>query len=286
MKTQTTEKIQASLDQPNGKTYDITISCELWGPDEASAFLAKMPDHQRSAKQWSISRITQSVQNGEFWFNGDTFVFNEHDEAVDGQHRCHAIIKTGKVIPVIVVRGVPRESYITIDGDGVGKSTADFFRFQSIPNANSAAAAAMLLHRYEKRSKEGQLKHTSLVTRPQIFECYEEHSAQIQKYCTQFAPVATFVGSKAITTVVCVLVENAYGSDFLEMFLTEFSTGMGSCKAIKTLRTAFDADNKRSRKSMTPDTRFVSLLEAARILYSQSSKVLIKPAIQKAPTLL
>jgi hypothetical protein len=259
--------------EQNGRQYEIEVAVEQWGPKEALEFLQLMPDHQREPKRWSVTRITQSMKNGQFMFNGDTFVFDQFGQAINGQHRALAIIESGITIPVIVVYGVPGDSYMTIDGDSVGKSSADYFKYIGIPNANSAASSAFLLHRYNHRDKKGQMRHSSLVTRGEILESYEANSEKIQFYCTKFAPVGKFIGSRAVLTAACVVIDNAYGGE------------LTSCRAINTFHKTISADNKRPRKMLPPDNRFMSLLEAARILKSESEKVLIKPAIQKAPTL-
>jgi hypothetical protein len=83
-----------------------------------------------------------------------------------------AIIQADVTIPVIVVRGVAPEAYITIDADGLAKTPADYFRYQNIPNAVFASAAAAYIWRYENRSKEGALKAAKDMTRSNYYETY------------------------------------------------------------------------------------------------------------------
>jgi hypothetical protein len=266
------------LKQPKGKIACVSCEIKSISKGEAKRILERLAPHQRSIKSWSKARIVHDMSEGNWWFTGSPIVFDEDGFLIDGQHRINSFIEsTLDECAFLFVDGVCREAYVAIDG-GVGKSTGDYFKFNEIPNANAAAATARWLLRYDN-SKEGQIFHQSLISRTMTEQAYLKRADAIQQAITYSKDLGSFLGSVSMAAAIFVLVSEAYGQEFGVEFFRHIETGIGHGAAQK-LHKAINTDNKKARKSITPDARFASVLEAARSTYVNSPRRLIKPAIQ------
>jgi hypothetical protein len=108
------------------RTTGLDISEEDIGPALAEKYLAlNKPGNRRIVKR-NIDWLRREMAENRFQpMNGDTIRFNTKGELIDGQHRLHAIIATGKTYPFIVVRGVPESAFTTID-EGITRTIKDY----------------------------------------------------------------------------------------------------------------------------------------------------------------
>src|SRR5581483_4804534 len=106
-------------------------------------WLKRLPDYQRRMDERQVVKLTTAIQNGEWQENGATIVFNEDGELIDGQHRLAAVIRSGKTIWSLVVRGVSsKESVFHTIGDEKPRRVTDLLR---TANVNNVAAVARYL---------------------------------------------------------------------------------------------------------------------------------------------
>lgn len=81
---------------------------------------------------------------GKFIFNGETIKIDRNGRMLDGQHRLHAIIKSGIPQYMIIVEDLDPECWITID-TGRSRSLADVFQHEGIQDPKNIAAAIKLM---------------------------------------------------------------------------------------------------------------------------------------------
>lgn len=60
-------------------------------------------------------RIAQQITNGKWRFNGDTIKISDTGDVLDGQHRLWAIIESKTAVETIIVDGIKRDAFATID---------------------------------------------------------------------------------------------------------------------------------------------------------------------------
>ena len=130
-----------------GFTPGITVERVLMTPEMAEAFLDKRAARQRKIRRKHVESIIRDIKSGRWRFNCEPIMFDEHGYLVNGQHRCLACMTAEIAIDVIVIRGVPVESYDSIDNTAK-RSGGDAIRCFST-NPNNAASALSLLYRYE-----------------------------------------------------------------------------------------------------------------------------------------
>ena len=112
--------------------------------------------------------MMDDMTNDKWWFTGAPVIFNDQGRLIDGQHRLSQMVKTGCFYPVVVIKGVLDDAYLAIDCN-TPKTTADYFKYLGVKNANTAAAASLLLARYEATDDEWtSLKSGSVIPRSAI----------------------------------------------------------------------------------------------------------------------
>lgn len=82
---------------------------------ERAAQLLEHNTHNRPVAQRHVDRIARQIADGHWRFNGDTIKVSDDGEVLDGQHRLWAVVETQTAIETIVVYGIAREAFATID---------------------------------------------------------------------------------------------------------------------------------------------------------------------------
>lgn len=62
-----------------------------------------------------VKRIAGQIINGKWKFNGDTIKLSDDGGILDGQHRLWAVVESKVSVETIIVRGIEREAFATID---------------------------------------------------------------------------------------------------------------------------------------------------------------------------
>lgn len=72
-----------------------------------------------------VARIAKQIVEGKWRFNGDTIKIADTGDVLDGQHRLWAVIESKTPVETIIVRGIERDAFSTIDTIRRARSGAD-----------------------------------------------------------------------------------------------------------------------------------------------------------------
>lgn len=98
-----------------------------------------------------VARLERQIVLGKWRFNGDTIKISEDGDVLDGQHRLWAVMGAKKPIDTIVVTGIAREAFATIDTLRKPRSGADVLALNGADRyRNIAASAVQWLIRYQR----------------------------------------------------------------------------------------------------------------------------------------
>lgn len=125
---------------------EIKVSKETITPAKAEKYLGKN-FHNRNLNEAYAKRLADSFARGEYEFNGVPLVFDYTGTLVDGQHRLRAIILSGAILPMMVVRGVAPKAQETID-IGNKRSMGQVLALRGEVSANNLAATLTKLWQY------------------------------------------------------------------------------------------------------------------------------------------
>jgi hypothetical protein len=101
----------------HGKVYtSITSKEETVDVSRARALLASRGDHtNRPISKAVVKKYCVDVAKGDWPVTGETMKIDWFGRMIDGQHRCTAVIETGKSIQTIMVYGVDPNCFVKID---------------------------------------------------------------------------------------------------------------------------------------------------------------------------
>lgn len=156
---------------------DVQVEIRTITPALAAKWL-KRNTINRTLKRGLVTRLAKVIQAHQ-WddVNGETIVFGDHQELLDGQHRLEAVVEAGQPITSLVVFGVTAKKRGTID-TGAMRKLADFFSMHGHKNATTLGAALTVLCAWEM----GTLLHHPRGGSAVYFPTYEEGLAYLGRH--------------------------------------------------------------------------------------------------------
>jgi hypothetical protein len=101
----------------------VTAEVVTLSPETAAAWL-KQNHLNRPVRRTHVEFLAREITDGNWQLNGQAIVISDGEEVLDGQHRLLAVIEAGIAIKTMVVYGIKREAFKTID-TGATRTGAD-----------------------------------------------------------------------------------------------------------------------------------------------------------------
>ena len=155
----------------------VTVRLERIYPETAKEML-KCNVRNRPMKRQTID---MAINNGEWSLNGATIVFDDNGMLLDGQNRLENIVKSGKPIDTLVVRGVKSHSQFTMDS-GVKRSLGDHIAMLGYKDSSKLGQATQRMMLYNEYGLESSLASRGLknyTTIPSALQYFVEHDEDI-----------------------------------------------------------------------------------------------------------
>lgn len=103
-----------------------------------------------------IKRLANAITQHRWVFNGASIVIDTKGRMMDGQHRCHAVIRANKPIRTVLVTGVSPKAFNTID-QGAKRSGTDIFSLCGVSNPGIVSSSLSFIH----QNKQGYIEGSS-----------------------------------------------------------------------------------------------------------------------------
>lgn len=100
----------------------MKIQIETITPDMAARYLEHNLVNRR-INELKVNAYAHDMKNGAWQLNGEAIRFDSDGRLIDGQHRLKAIIKSGKQIPIVVMRDIANN--VTIYDRGRPRNVTD-----------------------------------------------------------------------------------------------------------------------------------------------------------------
>jgi hypothetical protein len=113
-------------------------------PAMAAAWLERN-GFNRPLRNTHVEVLANDLRSGRWQLNGESIVFDDEEYLLDGQHRLWAIVEAEIAAPSVVVRGVKRSAFATID-TGMKRTGSDALSLMGVKNSTSVASAIRLIH--------------------------------------------------------------------------------------------------------------------------------------------
>lgn len=131
----------------------------------------------RPLSQPHVARIADQIKTGNWKFNGDTIKIADGGDIVDGQHRLWAIIESKQPVETVVVYGVPRDAFATVDTLRKPRNGADILALNGVTEYRSATSLALtFLVRWQRKCWHGP---NARVENSDIEGAYSENPAML-----------------------------------------------------------------------------------------------------------
>lgn len=117
-------------------------------PEYARMLLSKN-GMNRPLNKGHVLNLANAMSRGDWQVNGESIKIAQCGTLLDGQHRLSAIVKTGSPCDIVVIKGLPLESFHTINTGAKTRGAADVLAITGEKNSSVLAAAARLLKCWE-----------------------------------------------------------------------------------------------------------------------------------------
>ena len=139
----------------NGKSAqprDLTLDAErvLLSPELAMELL-EHNKHNRPVRDQHVKRIADQIITGKWKFNGDTIRISKDGGVLDGQHRLWAIIEAKIAVDTVIIRGIERDAFATIDTIRAPRNGGDTLSLLGVTRHRSIVAGALAWYIRHKR---------------------------------------------------------------------------------------------------------------------------------------
>jgi len=152
---------------------DAELSFELITPEIAKQMLEHNTSNYRKLTEATIVRYIKDLISGLWTHTTATVAFTESGVLVDGQHRLHAIARSGKSVWMFVLRNLPEEFANDPNQDkGKMRSVGVYINKLGVKNATTASSAIRILYRIAVGASASRNGNSSL-TDSQVLKCVE-----------------------------------------------------------------------------------------------------------------
>lgn len=124
----------------------ITSGVETITPEIAKELLSRNSGN-RSINDVHVNRLAKQMSNNQFDLNGDAIRITDDGSLIDGQHRLSACVKSGVSFQSLIVRGLPKKAFLTID-QGKHRSHGDTLSALGEKNGKDISSALKIIERY------------------------------------------------------------------------------------------------------------------------------------------
>ena len=111
-------------------------------PEEATRLL-ECNTLNRPLNELHVKRIANQIISGKWQFNGDSIKLSDDNQVLDGQHRLWAVVEAQLPIQTVIVKGIKREAFSTIDTLRKPRSGADVLALNGATGYRQYLSAAL-----------------------------------------------------------------------------------------------------------------------------------------------
>lgn len=172
----------------------VKTQWEVITPESAEEMLTHNTHNYRAISKDIVARYVDEIQGNSWEANGDTIVFSENGTLLNGQHRLAAVIKAGKPIVSLVVRGLPDSQIFDI---GRKRNTRVILLSEGYGHANSTtiSAVTVLIKGFDHRKMAtlSEIREVIKAEKEMLVQSYELATLETSRGVTRKASVMAAV---------------------------------------------------------------------------------------------
>lgn len=121
-------------------------------PELAEEWLGKNT-HNRLVRPTYVRSLARDMANGQWHFDGAPIRFSAEGVLLDGQHRLHAVIRSGVTVSMLVLTNLTAESQVVMD-TGRARTLGDVLKLQGEHNYIPLATTVRAINNWETQTPE------------------------------------------------------------------------------------------------------------------------------------
>jgi len=127
---------------------------------EIAAKMLESNTANRPLTEVHVVSLVKEMKGGRWKINGDMIRISVANVIIDGQHRLHAVVRSGITIQSWVMEGLPDDVFDTIDV-GKRRSSGDTLGCRGEKNAHRLAAALIMIDKYMTGRVEKSVQYSN-----------------------------------------------------------------------------------------------------------------------------
>lgn len=144
-------------------------------PEMAMGFL-EYNKNNRPLNDQHVQRIARQIADGKWKFNGDTIKIADTGDVLDGQHRLWAIIEAKQSVRTLIVYGIERDAFATIDTLRKVRSGSDIIALNGTTRYRNVIASALTwMLRWQSGHILDYLAPANKIENCDIEEAFDKH---------------------------------------------------------------------------------------------------------------
>lgn len=214
---------------PNSKTGKVTFGdlnvetrVVIFTPGLAKKLLNDYNLANRPLSKAHVDFLIRELNNGNWVFNADPIRFDENGLMIDGQHRLHLIVESGRSLAFFVITGLGADVFKSIDS-GKKRSGSDVFSIDNISNATQAAAVVKFIYAFNNgKYSENRASIRTLSNSDALQYYYDYDADKIQEAIRFYGKLASQNRAIMTPSLICGFyyllteIDQEKGFDFME----------------------------------------------------------------------
>lgn len=147
---------------------------------EMATELLERNGHNRPLSEAHVQRIAGQIRAGKWRFNGDTIKIADTMDVLDGQHRLWAVIEARKPIDTILVYGIAKDAFATIDTMRKTRSGSDILSLIGVDrHAKYTAEGLKWLLRWQRKTLTEYRAPKNRIENSDVEEAFHNHPKMV-----------------------------------------------------------------------------------------------------------
>lgn len=219
-----------------------------------------------------VHRIARQIKEGKWRFNGDSIKVADTQDILDGQHRLWAVIEAKTPVETVIVYGIERDAFATIDTLRRTRSGSDVLALNGAHrNRKTIAAAITWFLRYRRGVLEQYRAPQNRIENSDIEDCYKENGGIVP--AAERAQKLRRVVNPGLLAFLYYIIVNRNPDVAERMMRTlEYPSAVGITDPFFCLRSYFLADHQKLKEPLMTIALTIKAANAAH--RNQSMKVL------------
>ncbi len=209
-----------------------------------------------------VKRITNQIIAGKWRFNGDTIKIAEDSAVLDGQHRLWAVVESKISVETILVKGIKRDAFATIDTLRKPRSGSDVLALNGATrHRNYTSAALQWLLRWQRGTLEKYQAPVNRIENSDIETMYENNPG-IERAIGRVIRLRGLANPSLVGFFYYVLANRSPELAERMVFTLENPAGVSITDPFFRLRMYFSSDQRKD-----PITTIALMVKAANAAY-------------------